>query len=86
MKIGDFGLAAICKKEGQKFHDWVGTPNHTATEMHPANLEVGYSYEIDIWSLGVILYALLFGYKPFSAEDDKAVFDNIINLNYSFPD
>ena len=32
----------------------------------------GYSYEVDIWSAGVVLYVLLCGKKPFDAQNEGA--------------
>lgn len=39
----------------------------------------GYSYEVDIWSAGVVLYALLCGRTPFDAEneDDISMYEQI---------
>jgi len=46
----------------------------------------GHSYEVDIWSLGVILYTMLVGRPPFETSDVKTTYRRIRYNQYSFPD
>jgi len=67
IKIGDFGLAARVEHVGEKRKTICGTPNYLAPEIIN---NVGHSYEVDIWSLGVIMYLkILFLATLYSTED-----------------
>jgi len=84
IKIGDFGLATKLEFEGEKKRTICGTPNYIAPEILDG--KVGHSYEVDIWSLGVILYALIIGKPPYETPDVKTTYKKIRMNNYSFPD
>lgn len=57
IKLGDFGLATKLEFDGEKKRTICGTPNYIAPEILDG--KVGHSYEVDIWSIGVILYHFL---------------------------
>ena len=59
LKLGDFGLATKIEFEGEKKTTICGTPNYIAPEILEG--KNGHSYEVDVWSLGVIIYTLLIG-------------------------
>lgn len=40
-----------------------------------------YSYKVDIWALGVLLYELIHGYAPFVAENDR---DKLIKITTNY--
>jgi polo-like kinase 1 len=84
IKIGDFGLATKLEFEGDKKRTICGTPNYIAPEILDG--KQGHSYEVDIWSLGVILYTLLIGKPPFETSDVKTTYSRIKKNSYSFPD
>ena len=78
MKIGDFGLAA--KIEGKKKRTTnCGTPNYTAPEVSKEN---GYSFEVDVWSLGIVTYLLLYGHYPFDCDNKKSTTAKINSKTY----
>jgi len=45
----------------------------------------GHSFEVETWSLGVILYTLVVGRPPFQTEDIKAIYKRIRDNEYEFP-
>ncbi len=84
LKIGDFGLATKLEFEGDRKRTICGTPNYIAPEILDG--KQGHSYEVDIWSFGVILYTLIIGKPPFETSDVKTTYRRIKMNAYSFPD
>ena len=67
IKIMDFGLSKIMGPE-EKLADGFGTLSFVAPEVL---IRQPYNKQIDIWSLGVILYYMLSGTLPFDDENDN---------------
>nr|CCC49304.1 polo-like protein kinase, fragment [Trypanosoma vivax Y486] len=84
VKIGDFGLAAELRYDGERKRTICGTPNYIAPEIIEGARE-GHSYEVDVWSLGVVLYTLLVGEPPFQTSDVRATYRRIRQCRYEFP-
>lgn len=84
IKVGDFGLAALIENPGERKKTICGTPNYIAPEVlfDTAN---GHSFEVDTWSIGVILYTLLIGRPPFQTKDVKEIYTRIRDNIYEFP-
>ena len=73
VKVGDFGLAALIERPGERKKTICGTPNYIAPEVlfDTAN---GHSFEVDTWSIGVILYTLVVGRPPFQTKEVKEIY------------
>lgn len=93
LKIIDFGLSAIVKAKYTSFfkdkannditndlNSKVGTPLYVAPEVLKGN----YSFECDIWSLGVIMFMLLSGDPPFVGATEDKLFEMIEKGTYNF--
>ncbi|RKO93022.1 kinase-like domain-containing protein [Blyttiomyces helicus] len=82
VKIIDFGF-------GNTFHrdkflsTFCGSPFYAAPEMIAGKRYVG--PEVDVWSLGVILYAMVTGSLPFDAPALPDLFKLITNAQYKIP-
>ena len=82
VKLWDFGVSKIMKKD-QVINEQCGTPAYIAPEIIS---DQGYSgFSVDIWSLGVLLYAMLWGTVPFKASNMKDLHNLIMKGSFSFP-
>ncbi|CAM9360144.1 unnamed protein product [Chrysoparadoxa australica] len=84
IKVGDFGLAAKLTEDNERKRTICGTPNYIAPEILDG--KAGHSYQVDIWSVGVILYTMLVGRPPYESRDVKSTYRRILSNVYSFPD
>lgn len=84
LKLADFGLATKLEFEGDRKRTVCGTPNYIAPEVLSGSQ--GHSYEVDIWSIGVILYTLLIGKPPYETSDVKTTYKRIKANIYTFPE
>lgn len=84
VKIGDFGLAALLMDDEERKMTICGTPNYIAPEIL-FNSKEGHSFEVDLWSAGVVMYALLIGKPPFQDKEVKTIYRKIKANSYSFP-
>lgn len=82
VKIADFGLSNIMT-DGEFLRTSCGSPNYAAPEVISGKLYAG--PEVDIWSCGVILYALLCGTLPFDDEHVPTLFRKIKGGAFSIP-
>lgn len=82
VKIGDFGLATRVDYDGERKRTLCGTPNYIAPEVLGKK---GHSFEVDVWSLGCILYTLLVGKPPFETSCLKDTYMKIKKNEYHVP-
>ncbi|ENN71858.1 hypothetical protein YQE_11473, partial [Dendroctonus ponderosae] len=86
VKVTDFGFAKVLKK-GELLHDLCGTPGYLAPETLKTNMfedAPGYSFDVDVWACGVIMYTLLVGCPPFWHRKQMVMLRNIMEGKYSF--
>ena len=83
IKIMDFGLSKILGKK-EKSTDGFGTLTFVSPEVL---IRKPYNKEVDIWSLGVILYLMLSGELPFDDPDDNEqnIAKSIVYDDVKFP-
>jgi serine/threonine protein kinase len=85
VKLCDFGVSKVIQ-EGDVMFEQCGTPAYIAPEIligcrQGSNGYTGFSP--DVWSLGVCLYALLFGTVPFKASNIEELHRMIVNGTFS---
>ncbi|KAK9478716.1 kinase-like domain-containing protein [Lipomyces japonicus] len=85
VKIGDFGLAALLLSDSDRKKTICGTPNYIAPEVLFGK-DDGHSFEVDLWSVGIILYAMLIGKPPFQSKDVDLIYKKIKAIEYVFPE
>jgi len=79
IKLTDFGLAKFTKI---KMATACGTPGYVAPEILSGK---PYGPEVDLWSIGVILYILLCGFPPFFDENTPNLYRAIKQGRFDFP-
>jgi serine/threonine protein kinase len=62
IKLTDFGLSKMVKKQKEKAFTICGTPQYLAPEILSDD---GYDNSVDWWSLGCVMYEMLVGKAPF---------------------
>ena len=81
LKLIDFGLSNkfFFRFGSSELNSFVGTPNYIAPEV----LLGRYGAMCDMWSVGVIMYAMLSGRFPFSGETPNDVFARVLSGEFS---
>ncbi|XP_037037150.1 serine/threonine-protein kinase polo [Bradysia coprophila] len=82
VKIGDFGLATRIEFDGERKKTLCGTPNYIAPEILT---KTGHSFEVDIWSIGCVMYTLLVGQPPFETKTLRDTYSKIKKCDYKMP-
>lgn len=83
VKIADFGVSKQ-STPGVKMRDQCGTPAYIAPEI--LRNKNGYTFAVDLWSAGVVLYAMLYGTVPFKAASMDELHSLILRGIYTLKD
>ncbi|KAG0219390.1 serine/threonine protein kinase, AGC, partial [Mortierella sp. GBA43] len=64
-------------------NSFVGTEEYIAPEVIKGT---GHTSSVDWWTLGILIYEMLFGVTPFKGKDRNATFNSVLNTDVQFPD
>ena len=81
IKIIDFGVAIIHRLNDPLMTAFAGSVRSVAPEV----IKRKYGRECDLWSVGVITYFLLTQQMPFNGSSNDAVFQNICDGRFFYP-
>jgi calcium-dependent protein kinase len=79
IKLIDFGTSVRVKHETM-LNKNIGTPFYVAPEV----LNNNYNEKCDMWSLGVIMYILLYGVPPFYGNNDEEIYEKVMKGEFDF--
>ena len=82
LKIVDFGLSNMYER-GETLKKACGSPCYAAPEMIAGKRYNG--LQTDIWSSGVVLYAMICGYLPFEDPKTSQLYKKILSADYQIP-
>lgn len=74
IKIADFGMCKENMSGDRQASTFCGTPDYIAPEILQG---LKYSFSVDWWSFGVLLYEMLIGQSPFHGDDEDELFESI---------
>jgi len=80
IKLIDFGFARNFR--GDKLYSQIGTPWYVAPEV--LNKSSSYDQSCDVWSLGVLLYIMLYAEPPFKGNNNIEIFHQIADKKLDF--
>ncbi|XEV06027.1 hypothetical protein FSHL1_011314 [Fusarium sambucinum] len=84
VKLVDFGFTREYEGRTNHLQTFCGTICYSAPEMLKGEKYAG--EKVDVWSLGIILYALLCGELPFDDDDDNVTRTKILSEDPKFPE
>ena len=82
IKLTDFGLCKESIFEGSQTHTFCGTIEYMAPEIL---LRHGHDKSVDWWSFGALMFDMLTGSPPFTAENRKKTIDKIVSAKLLIP-
>lgn len=82
VKLTDFGLCKESLEDGETTHTFCGTVEYMAPEVL---LRSGHAKSVDWWSLGALMYDMLTGGPPFTANSRKKTIDKILHCKLNLP-
>mmetsp|Transcript_12516 Transcript_12516/g.37923 ORF Transcript_12516/g.37923 Transcript_12516/m.37923 type:complete len:869 (+) Transcript_12516:44-2650(+) len=80
--LADFGLSKMLNEDTDRTTTMCGTPGYLAPEILQST---PYGTNVDLWSLGVLMFELSTGVNPFLGRDTHETLKNILNLHVRFP-
>ncbi|KAJ4298534.1 serine/threonine-protein kinase gin4 [Collariella sp. IMI 366227] len=83
IKIADFGMAALQQNPNHQLRTACGSPHYAAPELLRHQFYKGSA--VDIWSMGVILFAMLAGRLPFDDDDMGVMLSKAKRAEYKMP-
>jgi len=84
VKLVDFGFTREYEGKSSYLQTWCGTVCYSAPEMLKGEKYAG--EKVDVWSLGIILYALLCGELPYDEDDENATKMRILKEEPKYPE
>lgn len=84
IKLVDFGLSNYYNTKNELLSSACGSPSYAPPEMLSGKK---YSASpVDVWSCGIVLYAMICGYLPFDDLDQNVLFSKIIEGKFKIPE
>ncbi|XP_062864235.1 ribosomal protein S6 kinase beta-2-like [Trichomycterus rosablanca] len=82
IKLTDFGLCKESIHDGTMTHTFCGTIEYMAPEILNRS---GHNRAVDWWSLGALMFDMMTGSPPFTAENRKKTIDRILKCKLNLP-
>ncbi|KAJ3012182.1 hypothetical protein HKX48_006420 [Thoreauomyces humboldtii] len=84
LKLIDYGFTNILREDGKELSTFCGSASYAAPEMIARKDYTG--PEVDLWSVGVILYVMVCGAMPFDEGHPGRMYAAIMGAKYTLPD
>lgn len=78
-QIADFGLSTVYIPSKKGHQSICGTPLYSAPQLLRKNK---YSYKVDVWAIGIMVYELLMGKTPFHSYEMRDLIAKINRGDY----